>query len=903
MTNKLQSQITTWEYLGGISFALFSTGFVIYVAGCLCNLYYYQKDPNTNEPYTYFEIPLLWLLIIIPFIIQIYIFCKFFIISRKDQELNEFFKIYNRVMCFGLFSYSLLWLIYNLIPKSWGFFSIECKSYILAIFSILSLAIIGILIWIVILCTRVVIRKNFIEGKYLLNSTNLNSEQYKTLCNKLNAVLELQDIEDALSPDALNEKNLKEILTSDSKDIQNEQKQISKIIVNLDANLTNVTIPLKEDDSDLNKIIDKLLDRDQPTQIKPLKRILYFLQDDNLSIHNAIINKDFLSVPKHMLIKALNKILMEPNFFDKTTFDTLGKTQTPVKSASDYFKNNEGEYFFNKVQLENRNLLDAHILKFLNRNPSAIHDSTQEIPQTETKHPTLNRIGDFSLNFFKLGLTDHKELKIKEGIVRFPFSMLSFFLTIFICIIYLFAFAFAFHDQSILVNDQKATPALFMANDYLSRNSSIYNSLKKGDSADESTTNNEDTNENSNNSTKKNINDLEKPYTFFIFYESSSAGLDITLPENLTEKLPAEQQEHCEKLDTEFQEKLFNKDYNLEETELKEFRKSANIVSFCYLLRETREKAPTSKKTYIEIVGRANDASMGNSNLESRPQQTYSANYELSLARAQSLKFELVRQLQASPNILEKIEWSFLPVSNDPSLGGDYPLNNSTSRPLTVNNSRPLNPSEKDEFVEMITDNLTQFIQPDINKTQEQRKKLLNKKKYLEKQSKKAKLLFDDKKIGGKESGDALFSSLQKERVYYETLADESMHDKLKPDTEKYASIEKKFDQQQKKIGAALFYFDQNLENANKRTSEIYITSIPETKNPISRIELNLIDYILYSITKTGYGDIKPTTIYAKFLSTLINIVEIFFIVVFFNALLSVKRVNEEDEVFNLVQE
>jgi hypothetical protein len=55
---------------------------------------------------------------------------------------------------------------------------------------------------------------------------------------------------------------------------------------------------------------------------------------------------------------------------------------------------------------------------------------------------------------------------------------------------------------------------------------------------------------------------------------------------------------------------------------------------------------------------------------------------------------------------------------------------------------------------------------------------------------------------------------------------------------------------------------------------------------------LKLIDYIYfanYTITTTGYGDIIPTTDYAKFLCSVTNICEVFFLVVFFNALLSLK--------------
>lgn len=53
-----------------------------------------------------------------------------------------------------------------------------------------------------------------------------------------------------------------------------------------------------------------------------------------------------------------------------------------------------------------------------------------------------------------------------------------------------------------------------------------------------------------------------------------------------------------------------------------------------------------------------------------------------------------------------------------------------------------------------------------------------------------------------------------------------------------------------------------------------------------------LMDYMyfsIYTITTTGYGDIIPTTAYAKFVISLANLCEVLFLVVFFNALISLK--------------
>jgi hypothetical protein len=69
--------------------------------------------------------------------------------------------------------------------------------------------------------------------------------------------------------------------------------------------------------------------------------------------------------------------------------------------------------------------------------------------------------------------------------------------------------------------------------------------------------------------------------------------------------------------------------------------------------------------------------------------------------------------------------------------------------------------------------------------------------------------------------------------------------------------------------------------------------SIRPIRNGEQSVPLSLMDYMyftIYTITTTGYGDIVPTTTYAKFLCSVANILEVFFLVVFFNALLSARH-------------
>jgi hypothetical protein len=87
---------------------------------------------------------------------------------------------------------------------------------------------------------------------------------------------------------------------------------------------------------------------------------------------------------------------------------------------------------------------------------------------------------------------------------------------------------------------------------------------------------------------------------------------------------------------------------------------------------------------------------------------------------------------------------------------------------------------------------------------------------------------------------------------------------------------------------------DTERENLDARGKQrIVLASLnlfPREENNHRAIPLNLMDYVYfmnYTITTTGYGDIVPTTDYAKFLCSFVNIIEVFFLVVFFNALFS----------------
>lgn len=82
-----------------------------------------------------------------------------------------------------------------------------------------------------------------------------------------------------------------------------------------------------------------------------------------------------------------------------------------------------------------------------------------------------------------------------------------------------------------------------------------------------------------------------------------------------------------------------------------------------------------------------------------------------------------------------------------------------------------------------------------------------------------------------------------------------------------------------------------------RATVEVRVGPLPDMGRqhpsvPIARTP-DLLDYLyfmVYTITTTGYGDLKPVNGFAKFITTLANLYEVFFVVVFFNVMISASR-------------
>lgn len=82
----------------------------------------------------------------------------------------------------------------------------------------------------------------------------------------------------------------------------------------------------------------------------------------------------------------------------------------------------------------------------------------------------------------------------------------------------------------------------------------------------------------------------------------------------------------------------------------------------------------------------------------------------------------------------------------------------------------------------------------------------------------------------------------------------------------------------------------------SKLSVEVWLRPIPLEPGPASGRsprQLTLIDYtyfMIYTITTTGYGDIVPSSSFSRFLTSMANLFELFFLVIIFNATLALRR-------------
>ncbi|MEN3336109.1 MAG: hypothetical protein V7641_5474 [Blastocatellia bacterium] len=260
-----------------------------------------------------------------------------------------------------------------------------------------------------------------------------------------------------------------------------------------------------------------------------------------------------------------------------------------------------------------------------------------------------------------------------------------------------------------------------------------------------------------------------------------------------------------------------------------------------YIIANTRG----SEKIRIQLKGQT-DGNIPNTN-------KYPNNHALSEARALNMQFTILKKLSEKDGQTPKwrnIEWYYAALSNE----------------------FPLEATPNEDF--------HRRIEPLRNKVspthQEEMKKVANRLGVVESLDKgKEKLSPHD--------GDWLIGILEgaSDIAINATLPAEAKADQFKRALDD-------FDE-------AVKYIKLLDRDARKRIVVASIMPFQPAPTPVEPeyTRLKLLDYMylaIYTVTTTGYGDIVPTSNYAKFLCTLGNFLAVFFLVVFFNILLSIRK-------------
>jgi hypothetical protein len=274
----------------------------------------------------------------------------------------------------------------------------------------------------------------------------------------------------------------------------------------------------------------------------------------------------------------------------------------------------------------------------------------------------------------------------------------------------------------------------------------------------------------------------------------------------------------------------------------------------------------------IEMVGRADDNAVN--------KVTYASNYEVAAARIKSVRFLLQQKLMEAgvfPAKLAAINWVETPFSNDTSLAPKRWKNDKNSLASLV---------ENDDSAQQNASNQTQI------------QELIKKRRENNLQAAKDDATFNEVKLLWDRISKSAPEGPNAESAIWAAFRDinDWMNFVAKPDAAAASNMKDKIERE--------LYQLEDLKGS-QRAVEVFIFHAPSVRpEPEPRPEphskrMALMDYLyfaMYTITTTGYGDIKPMTTFSKFLCTMANITEFFFIVVFFNTLLSLRQ--EKSETF-----
>ena len=309
------------ERLGTVFVVLFFTGLVLNLFAIMRSII---RAPNNSELF----LPILMLL---PFVVQVFVYLRLWKQSKGDESLITFFNTYSLVMCLALFSYSALFLIYDFLA-----FSLSPESSLARVFMVMGLygapAAVVLLVFAIANCTRIITRSGSGSDRVFLEDRNLEQPANETLRNRLDAIEK--------APDLLN-KDDRVLLKAfaDAKSAENDK-------------LKNILAAFQRNEIAQEQLVPAL--REIRHQQVALEALAHLLKDD-AEIHAKMNPNGFKSIHRKDMIKALNRLIVEGKFqssFSSAKID-LGVDKKTTRDTN------------RSIHMKNRRLLDKHILHHL----------------------------------------------------------------------------------------------------------------------------------------------------------------------------------------------------------------------------------------------------------------------------------------------------------------------------------------------------------------------------------------------------------------------------------------------------------------------------------------------------------------------------------------------------------
>jgi hypothetical protein len=549
------------------------------------------------------------------------------------------------------------------------------------------------------------------------------------------------------------------------------------------------------------------------------------------------------------VIATLNELMTHDNFLDANEFVDLPAGNDAIETLVAW-QNNELSPASNEVYLLHRMFLDTAymgIIKPLNKD-GRLRSKIRNV---------RNRLKNF-------------QTSLKEGVIKSPFWATVFFFTIFLGITYLFGFAFAFHDQANLRLEKK--PALF------SRRSPLYDvgafALGTKPSSGTSTGNDEgkpsaDMSKPtaSRNSWPDYVFYFETPHAQFVhkdqFEQENFQALFATRSGTQGSDAPRKVREGSESSNR----KSIRSEPHFTSDKLRsmhdDWKHWKNSIRLSRLVKAIAlaDDATHGQGLQILIRGAADEKRL---DAKEQPGVSYPSNYTLSEARAHSIEYVLRERLADSGKLPSNFQWVLLPMSNEVTTIPKSPETTETDKQRGV-----------PTFDEEIGD---EGRRNDFNRGTHRQ--------ILSTQLGRIRDLTSKGKLAAAKDQSEVLRQLK-------LAVDLDLEPDKVTEEEQLAQIESRQQAADALSETIEAVRDEHLdEDASKR---IVVVSIKPMQQNATNLfaPLGLVDYLyftIYTITTTGYGDIVPTTPYAKFLCSSANILEVFFFVVFFNGLLSVNR-------------